>query len=60
MRSKSFFMLVIDKTPYLIFPHMVVVCDGVSCKNVEGWKPLQHITHASFMRIKNRKFILLS
>ena len=52
-------MLVNDFAPLLIFPNMAILCTDGVCSQLKGWQPIKELTHATFLKTKDRRFILL-
>jgi hypothetical protein len=52
-------VLVNDFAPLLIFPNMAILCTDGVCSQLKGWQPIKELTHATFLKTKDRRFILL-
>lgn len=58
--NKDFFVLINDFAPLLIFPDTAILCTEGVCSELKGWHPIKQLTHATFLKTNDRRFVLLA
>lgn len=60
MYMRTFFVMVVDFAPLLLFPNAAILCSEGMCKELPGWRNIRELSHAAFLKTDNKKFIFLA